>query len=55
VERVIEKMRSNRLALYGHVMRRDESHNTNRVMSMNVDGHCVKDETKIKGHGEVIE
>jgi hypothetical protein len=34
---VTEKMRSNWLALYGHVMRRDESHITKRVMSMNVD------------------
>jgi hypothetical protein len=57
---VFEKMRSNRLAWYGHVMRRDESHIT-RVMTMNVDGHpsrgwprkrcldCVKDDIKIKG------
>jgi hypothetical protein len=36
---VTEKMRSNRLAWYGHVMRRDESHITNRVMSKNGDGH----------------
>jgi hypothetical protein len=53
-------MRSNRLAWYGHVMRRDESHITNTVMSINVDGHpsrgrprkrwmgCVKDDMKIK-------
>jgi hypothetical protein len=34
---VFEKMRSNRLAWYGHVMRRDEGHIT--VISMNVDGH----------------
>jgi hypothetical protein len=58
---VTEKMRSNRLAWYGHVMRRDESHITKRVMSMNVDGHprrgrpkkrgmdCVKDDLRIKG------
>jgi hypothetical protein len=56
-----EKMRSNRLAWYGHVMRRDESHITKRVMSMNVDGcpsrgrpkkrwmDCVKDDMRIKG------
>jgi hypothetical protein len=49
------------LAWYGHVMRKDESHITKRVMSMNVDGHpsrgcpkkrwmdCVKDDTRIKG------
>jgi hypothetical protein len=41
-------------------MRRDESHITKRVMSMNVDGHprglprkrwmdCVKDDMKIRG------
>jgi hypothetical protein len=36
---VFEKMRSNRLAWYGHVMRKDESHITKRVMSMNVDEH----------------
>jgi hypothetical protein len=34
-----EKMRSNKLDWYGHVMWRDESHTTTRVMSMNVDGH----------------
>jgi hypothetical protein len=57
---VTEKMRSNRLAWYGHGMRRDESHITKRVMSMNVDGHtrrgrhkkrwidCVKDDMRIK-------
>jgi hypothetical protein len=57
---VTEKMRSDRLAWYGHVMRRDESHITRRVMSMNVDGHsrrgrpkkrrmdCVKDVMRIK-------
>jgi hypothetical protein len=33
------KMRSNRLALYGHVMRRDESHIKKRVRSLNVDWH----------------
>jgi hypothetical protein len=60
---VTEKMRSNRLACYGHVIRRDESHITKRVMSMNVDGHtsrghiekrwmdCVKDYMRIKGVG----
>jgi hypothetical protein len=58
---VIEKMRSNRSALYGHVMRRDESLIIKRVMTMNVDGHpsrgrprkrwmdCVNDDMKIKG------
>jgi hypothetical protein len=58
---VTEKMRSNRLAWYGHVMWKDESHITKRVMTMNVDGHprrgrprkrwidCVKDDMKIKG------
>jgi hypothetical protein len=58
---VFEKMRSNRLAWYGYVMRRDGSHITKRVMTMNVDGHssrcrsrkrwidCVKDDMKIKG------
>jgi hypothetical protein len=35
---VFKKMRSNWLAWYGHVMRRDGSHLTKRVMSMNVDG-----------------
>jgi hypothetical protein len=46
---------------YGHVMWRDESHITKRVMSMNVDGHpsrdrpekrwmdYVKDDMRIKG------
>jgi hypothetical protein len=56
-----EKMRSNRLAWYGNVMRRDKSHIIKRVLTMNVDGHpsrcrlrkrwmdCVKDDMKIKG------
>jgi hypothetical protein len=39
VEPVTEKTRSNRLAWYGHVMWRDESSRTKRVISMNVDGH----------------
>jgi hypothetical protein len=58
---VSDKMRSNRLAWYGHVMRKDESHITKRVMTMNVDGYprrgwprkkwmdCVKDDMKIRG------
>jgi hypothetical protein len=36
---VTEKIRSNKLAWYGHVMRRDVSHITIRVMSMKVNGH----------------
>jgi hypothetical protein len=60
---VFEKMRSNTLAWYGHVIRRDESHITKRVMYMNVDGHhsrgwprkrwkdCVKDDMNKKGVG----
>jgi hypothetical protein len=56
---VTEKMRSNRLAWYGHLMRRDDI--TKIMMSMNVDGHpsrgrpkkrwmdCVKDDMRIKG------
>jgi hypothetical protein len=51
----------NRLAWYSHVMRRNESHITKRVKSMNVDRHprrgrpkkrwmdCVKDDMRIKG------
>jgi hypothetical protein len=35
--KVSEKMRSNRLVWYGHVMRRDENHLTKGVMSMDVD------------------
>jgi hypothetical protein len=58
---VTEKMRSNRLAWYGQVMRWDESRITKRVMSMCVDGHpsrgrpkkrwmeCVKDDMRVKG------
>jgi hypothetical protein len=54
-------MRSNRLAWYGHVMRRDKIHIIKRVMTMNVHGHpsrglprtrwinCVKDDMKVKG------
>jgi hypothetical protein len=41
-----EKMRSNRLGWYGHVMRRDESHITKRVMSVSVDGHSSRDRPK---------
>jgi hypothetical protein len=53
--------KSKRLAWYGHVMPRDESHITKRVMSMNVEGHprrgrpkkrwmdYVKDDMRIKG------
>jgi hypothetical protein len=59
---VPEKMRSNRLAWYGHVMRNDESYITKRVMSMNEGGRpsrgrpkkrwmdCVKDENKRSEH-----
>jgi preprotein translocase subunit SecA len=58
---VSEKMTSNRLAWYGHVMQRDESYITKRVMTMIVDGYpsrdrprkrwmdCVKDDMKING------
>jgi hypothetical protein len=61
-----EKMRSNRLAWYGHVKRMDESHITKGVLSMNVDGHpsrgCpkkrwmdrVKDDMRIKGVSMVM-
>jgi hypothetical protein len=58
---LFEKKKSNRFAWYGHIMRKDESHITKRVMSMNVDGYpsrgrpknrwmdCVKDDMRIKG------
>jgi hypothetical protein len=57
---VTEKIRSKRLAWYGHVLWRDESPITKRVMSINVDGYprgrpkkrwrdCVKDDMRIKG------
>uniref|UniRef100_A0A2A4JJS9 Uncharacterized protein n=1 Tax=Heliothis virescens TaxID=7102 RepID=A0A2A4JJS9_HELVI len=58
---VTEKMRGKRLSWYGHVMRRDESHATKRMLSMNVDGlrgrgrpkkrwmDCVKDDMSKKG------
>jgi hypothetical protein len=58
---VTKKLRSNRSAWNGHVMRSDESHITKRVTSMNVDGYrsrgrpkktwmdCVKDDMKING------
>jgi hypothetical protein len=57
---VTEKMRSNRLAWYGHIMRRDKSHITKRVMSVDVHGYpsrgrpkqrwmdCGKDGMRIK-------
>jgi hypothetical protein len=57
---VTEKLRSNRLAWYGHAIQRHESHIMKRVMSMNVDRHpsrgrpkkllmdCVKDDIRIK-------
>jgi hypothetical protein len=35
---VTEKIRSNRLVWYGHIMQKDENHITKRVMSMNVGG-----------------
>jgi hypothetical protein len=35
---IAEKLRANRLRWYGHVMRRDDSHVTRRVLSMNVEG-----------------
>jgi hypothetical protein len=38
VAQVTEKITSNRLAWHEHVMRRDKSHTTKRVMRMNVDG-----------------
>jgi hypothetical protein len=57
---VTDKMRSNRLAWYGCIIRRKESPITKRVMNMNVDGtlrgqpkkrwmDCVKDDIRIKG------
>jgi hypothetical protein len=46
---VTEKMRSHRLAWYGHVMRRDESHITKRMMSMTVDGHPSRGRPKKDG------
>jgi hypothetical protein len=57
---VTEKIRSNRLAWYAHVMQGDESHITKRMISMNVYGppsrgrpkrwmNCVKDDIRIKG------
>jgi hypothetical protein len=58
-------MKSNRLAWYGHVMRKNERHITKRVMTMNVDEHprrsrprkrwmdCVKDDMKIKVNMEM--
>jgi hypothetical protein len=39
---VFEKMRSNRLAWYGHVMWRDESLITKRAITMNLDGTLVE-------------
>jgi hypothetical protein len=48
VASVTEKMRSNRLAWYGHVMRRDESHITKRVLTMNVDWHPERRGRKMK-------
>ncbi|PZC81077.1 hypothetical protein B5X24_HaOG213417 [Helicoverpa armigera] len=58
---VTEKMRSRRLSWYGHVMRRDDTHATKCVLSMNVDGwrgrgrpkkrwmDCLKDDMNRKG------
>jgi hypothetical protein len=39
---VTEEMKSNRLAWYRHLMRRNASHITKRVMSKNVDGHLSR-------------
>ncbi|XP_075976494.1 uncharacterized protein LOC142976812 [Anticarsia gemmatalis] len=61
VAAVTEKLESRRLSWYGHVMRREESHVTRRVMNMNVSGHvsrgrpkkrwmdCVKEDMNKKG------
>lgn len=38
------KLRSNRLAWYDHVMRRDESHTSRRMLSM--DGHRRRGEQR---------
>ncbi|XP_063532819.1 uncharacterized protein LOC134743355 [Cydia strobilella] len=58
---VTEKIRSSRLAWYGHVMRRDECHIGKRMLEMNVDGRraygrpkkrwmdCVKEDMRKKG------
>ncbi|CAK1594062.1 unnamed protein product [Parnassius mnemosyne] len=58
---VVEKVRGSRLAWFGHVMRRNESHVTKRVLNMNVEGHtgrgrpnkrwidCVKSDMRMKG------
>jgi hypothetical protein len=43
---VTEKIRSNRLAWYDLVMRRNESHIKKRVMSMNVDGYSSRGRPK---------
>lgn len=57
---IAEKLRANRLSWYGHVRRRDDSHVTQRVLSMNVDGRksrgrprkrwmdCVKEDMRRK-------
>jgi hypothetical protein len=56
---IAEKLRANHLRWYGHVMRRDDSHVTRRVLSMNVEGckrrgrprkrwmDCVRDDMNI--------
>jgi hypothetical protein len=46
---VTKKIRSNRLAWHGHIMRRDESPITKEVMSMNVDGHPSRGRPKTDG------
>ncbi|CAK1577904.1 unnamed protein product [Parnassius mnemosyne] len=58
---VVEKVRGSRLAWFGHVMRRNKSHVTKRVLNMNVEGHtgrgrpnkrwidCVKSDMRMKG------
>jgi hypothetical protein len=35
---ITENFKENRLSWYGHVMRREESHVTRRVINMNVEG-----------------
>ena len=63
---VIEKVKENRLSWYGHVMRRDDTHETKRVMSMNIDGwrgrgrpkkrwmDCVRDDMNEKGVNDSV-
>ena len=49
VAHVTEKLRGRRLRWYGHVMRRDESYVTKRMLNCKIDGYKCKGRQKRDG------